>query len=190
MYKTFFLMTLFYSVTALASDDVETCLSVQRDGDVLTFFYSKQDEDDRPYFYVKALTSETTDGEDISLNDVEDISSHLFRVSKTRDKFKRYQTPDNTQKLYIVKSLSPLSHFSSARIVPTIATSNNKAVNIFVKAKRNASNSVRSLPKEKKKRNADVENASNDITVLRPKKKKSKSLFEDETVKICEFSLL
>ncbi|MCF6203575.1 MAG: hypothetical protein L3J59_07890 [Methylococcaceae bacterium] len=155
MSKKLILILFFYSLIANA-DNNSTCLIVNQEQNKLTFFYSKQGKEDKPFFYAKVLTDKLPANKNMTWQDVKGLPEHLLRLSNTEPK--KYQIPDNAKVIYIVKSSESLETINGfeiyTRIVPAIQN-RKKTRGVFEDAtKRNTGNFIRALPKETQKLNS------------------------------------
>jgi hypothetical protein len=147
MYKALIFILFFYSLLANA-DAKNDCLTVSHQANKLSFFYAKQEEQDKPYFYAKVLKDNVTNKE-ITWQTLQEINELLIPLSNTEPK--QYQIPDNAKAIYIVKSEGSLQASKGfgvpARIVPAVRK-NKKTTT------RNTGNFIRVLPKETIKQSA------------------------------------
>lgn len=165
MFKAFFLI-FFYSVAAVADESPDVCLGIKKlEPNKLTFFYTRQDESDKPYFYVKPVIEES-EGAEATLQDIQKMVGYLLYIPKTDPH--QYQVPEQVKKIYVVRSKNKLTDFSaSSQVVPTVQGGEN-VVRFAVKKKRNANNNPHPLPPKTKTRGIST---------------------GDNGVKICEFDL-
>ncbi len=164
MHRFLIVSLMLYSASPLAAD----CLQLQRNDDLLTFFYARQDEDDRPYFYAKVAMDESV----LDNDGIMALDNYLERASRSSPR--QYRIPGNAKKLYIIKSFSEVKNLSlSSRVIPAIVDDNHDGTVETVDISRGAGNHPQeSIP-----------------PVTRDSRTRGSVASSDREVNICEFSL-
>jgi len=141
------ILILFLSPFMANADNSSTCLKVNRELNKLTFFYAKQGNEDKLFFYAKVGDDKAPENNSVAWQDIQGMTEHLFALSNTEPK--QYLIPNNAKHLYIIKSLESLDSAKgfgiSSRVVPSINSRKKPSI-----TKRNAGNYIRTLPEETK----------------------------------------
>lgn len=121
------------------------CIQYSKSGNELTFYYVKNAEDDKPFFYAKLLMEDETDNSTMSISWIRSLKNHLYYLPSSHPK--KYRLPDGVKKLYVVKSYTSRNDFNNqSRIVPSVQMKTKK--NHSIRNIRGGNNHPKRLPKE------------------------------------------
>ncbi|MEQ1637770.1 MAG: hypothetical protein ABL903_13885 [Methylococcales bacterium] len=118
MYKALILLIFGYSLAALAdkSKVEDACLGIKKlTPNTLSFFYNQQNDNEKTYFYVKAMKA--GESPEKNLDAIMAMGKNLKFVQNNNAYY--YQVPEQTQKLFIVKTNVQLTKIDPlAQVIP------------------------------------------------------------------------